>query len=206
MFALCADLPSTTYLIFWALKTGRPGRVKLLVKLLDIVPGRPDADDGGRVHTSSHRLARRHPAAGSAARSFEGRSACPTWLRCSNTWRHFSGLMGLQLTEAAADRVCATMLVRPDLCTVGGTLHGGAIMAFADAGRGGHVHEPAPGARTTTVDSSTVHRRRAAGQHGHRRVHGVSPRPHDAGLADAGAHRCRQALRRRHADPTRDPG
>ena len=37
MFALCALIfLSTTYLIFWALKTGRPGRVKLLVKLLDI--------------------------------------------------------------------------------------------------------------------------------------------------------------------------
>lgn len=68
----------------------------------------------------------------------------------------FPGLMGLQLTEAAADRVCATMLVRPDLCTVGGTLHGGAIMAFADTlGAVGTFMSLPQGARTTTVDSST---------------------------------------------------
>ena len=31
------------------------------------------------------------------------------------------------------DRIVATMVVRPDLCTAGGILHGGAFMAFADA-------------------------------------------------------------------------
>ena len=68
----------------------------------------------------------------------------------------FPGLMGLQLTEAAADRVCATMLVRPDLCTLGNTLHGGALMAFADTlGAVGTFMSLPPGARTTTVDSST---------------------------------------------------
>ncbi|MEI7447372.1 MAG: PaaI family thioesterase, partial [Burkholderiales bacterium] len=42
------------------------------------------------------------------------------------------GLMGLKLTEVGPERVVATMTVRPDLCTTGGTLHGGAMMAFAD--------------------------------------------------------------------------
>ena len=42
------------------------------------------------------------------------------------------GLMGLTLTSLAPDRVTATLAVRPDLCTVGGILHGGAYMAFAD--------------------------------------------------------------------------
>jgi 1,4-dihydroxy-2-naphthoyl-CoA hydrolase len=44
----------------------------------------------------------------------------------------FPGLMGVQITEASPERVVATMRVRPDLCTAGGILHGGAHMAFAD--------------------------------------------------------------------------
>jgi uncharacterized protein (TIGR00369 family) len=68
----------------------------------------------------------------------------------------FPGLMGVQLTELAADRVVAGMDVRPDLCTYGGILHGGAYMAFADTlGAVGTVLNLAPGKRTTTTDSST---------------------------------------------------
>ena len=44
----------------------------------------------------------------------------------------FPGLMGVRLTELTPERVVAEMLVRPDLCTAGGILHGGAYMAFAD--------------------------------------------------------------------------
>lgn len=66
------------------------------------------------------------------------------------------GLMGVQLTEASPERVVATMLVRPDLCTAGGILHGGAHMAFADTlGAVGTVLNLPPGKRTTTTDSST---------------------------------------------------
>ena len=66
------------------------------------------------------------------------------------------GLMGVTLLEAGPERVLATMRVRPDLCTTGGILHGGAVMAFADTlgGVGTFVNLPA-GARTTTTDSST---------------------------------------------------
>ncbi len=66
------------------------------------------------------------------------------------------GLMGVTLLEAGPERVLATMRVRPDLCTTGGILHGGAVMAFADTlgGVGTFVNLP-PGARTTTTDSST---------------------------------------------------
>jgi uncharacterized protein (TIGR00369 family) len=68
----------------------------------------------------------------------------------------FPGLMGVQLREASPERVVATMLVRPDLCTAGQTLHGGAMMAFADTlgAIGTFVNMPA-GKRTTTTDSST---------------------------------------------------
>ena len=44
----------------------------------------------------------------------------------------FPGLMGVKLTVCEPDRIVAEMVVRPDLCTGGGILHGGAYMAFAD--------------------------------------------------------------------------
>ena len=68
----------------------------------------------------------------------------------------FPGLMGVQLTALAPERVVAEMRVRPDLCTSGGILHGGAYMAFADTlGAVGTFIQRAPGQRTTTTDSST---------------------------------------------------
>jgi 1,4-dihydroxy-2-naphthoyl-CoA hydrolase len=66
------------------------------------------------------------------------------------------GLMGLVLTEVTAERVTATLRVRPDLCTTGGILHGGSVMAFADTlGAVGTFVNLPQGARTTTVESST---------------------------------------------------
>jgi 1,4-dihydroxy-2-naphthoyl-CoA hydrolase len=68
----------------------------------------------------------------------------------------FPGLMGVEITEAGPERIVATMRVRPDLCTTGDSLHGGALMAFADTlgGVGTFVNLP-PGKRTTTIESST---------------------------------------------------
>ena len=66
------------------------------------------------------------------------------------------GLIGLRLVELAPDRVVAELPVRADLCTTGGVLHGGAIMAFADTlGAVGTVLNLGEGQRTTTTDSST---------------------------------------------------
>jgi uncharacterized protein (TIGR00369 family) len=68
----------------------------------------------------------------------------------------FPGLMGVRLTEVAPDRVVAEMAVRAELCTVGGILHGGAYMAFADTlGAVGTFLNLAAGKHTTTTDSST---------------------------------------------------
>ncbi|HWS73957.1 MAG TPA: hotdog fold thioesterase [Quisquiliibacterium sp.] len=68
----------------------------------------------------------------------------------------FPGLMGVRLEEASPDRVVASMLVRPDLCTAGSTLHGGAFMAFADTlGAVATVLNMPAGARTTTIESKT---------------------------------------------------
>ena len=68
----------------------------------------------------------------------------------------FPGLMGVRLVELGPERVVAELSVRPDLCTAGGILHGGAYMAFADTlGAVGTVVNLPPGKRTTTTDSST---------------------------------------------------
>ena len=68
----------------------------------------------------------------------------------------FPGLMGVRLIELAPERVFAEMDVRPDLCTTGGILHGGAYMAFADTiGAVGTVLNLPAGKRTATTDSST---------------------------------------------------
>ena len=66
------------------------------------------------------------------------------------------GLLGVDLLEAGPERVVARLAVRPELCTTGGILHGGAVMAFADTlgAVGTFVNLPS-GARTTTTDSST---------------------------------------------------
>lgn len=68
----------------------------------------------------------------------------------------FSKLMGVEVTESSKERVVGTLVVREDLCTAGGILHGGAIMAFADAlGAIGGFLNLEPGARTTTLESKT---------------------------------------------------
>lgn len=68
----------------------------------------------------------------------------------------FAALMGVEITHAAADRVEGRLVVRPDLCTAGGILHGGAAMALADSlgAVGAFLSTPA-GMRTTTLESKT---------------------------------------------------
>ena len=68
----------------------------------------------------------------------------------------FPGLLGVRLLELAEDRILAEMVVRPELCTAGGILHGGAYMAFADTlGAVGTLLNLDQGKRTATTDSST---------------------------------------------------
>ena len=68
----------------------------------------------------------------------------------------FPELLGIRLTEVTPERVLAELTVRPDLCTAGGVMHGGAFMAFADTlGAVGTVANLPPGARTTTIESKT---------------------------------------------------
>lgn len=68
----------------------------------------------------------------------------------------FAETMGIQFVEVTKERVVATMEMRPGLSTVGGTMHGGALMAFADTlGAVGAVLNLPPGAGTTTLESKT---------------------------------------------------
>ncbi len=65
-------------------------------------------------------------------------------------------LMGMEMAEATADKVVAHLVVRKDLCTIGGNLHGGAIMAFADTlGAVAAILNMPEGSRTTTIESKT---------------------------------------------------
>jgi uncharacterized protein (TIGR00369 family) len=64
--------------------------------------------------------------------------------------------LGLTVTSAEPDRVVAELIVAEEHCTVGHTIHGGAIMAFADTlGALGTVLNLRDGKSTTTLESKT---------------------------------------------------
>ena len=65
-------------------------------------------------------------------------------------------LLGMRFVEAAPERVVAELTIRDELRTVGGALHGGTLMAFADTvGAAATVLNLPPGAGTTTLESKT---------------------------------------------------
>jgi len=69
----------------------------------------------------------------------------------------FALALGVEFVDADRDRISARMLVRPDLCTLGGMAHGGAIMSLADTLGGclAFLGLPEGAAGTTTVESKT---------------------------------------------------
>jgi uncharacterized protein (TIGR00369 family) len=74
--------------------------------------------------------------------------------------RRFEGtlvaLLGIRFVEARPDRVVAELPYRDDLTTVGGSVHGGTLMAFADTvGAAATVLNLPAGATTTTLESKT---------------------------------------------------
>ena len=68
----------------------------------------------------------------------------------------FANLMGVEIVEQSKAKVVGRLMVREDLCTTGGILHGGAYMAFADTlgAVAGFLNLP-EGAHTTTLESKT---------------------------------------------------
>ncbi|MEZ5997206.1 MAG: PaaI family thioesterase [Hyphomonas sp.] len=69
----------------------------------------------------------------------------------------FAGVIGLEVSGAAKDRVSVTATVRADLCTAGGIAHGGFLMTLADcAGAlGAFLNLPDGAKGTTTTESKT---------------------------------------------------
>ena len=113
-----------------------------------------------------------------------------------------SDLLGMRVVEATPDRVVAELVIRDEIRTVGGSLHGGTLMALADT----------IGATATALNLP------AGAEHDHprvqdqflrggargRRARGVDAAPSGQahpGLADA-RHRCERATAlAHHPDP-----
>jgi uncharacterized protein (TIGR00369 family) len=69
----------------------------------------------------------------------------------------FAARLGIGLDAAGPDEVRGHLAWSAELCTTGGILHGGALMALADSLGGLCAYLNLPhGARTATVSSSTV--------------------------------------------------
>jgi 1,4-dihydroxy-2-naphthoyl-CoA hydrolase len=72
------------------------------------------------------------------------------------TMMPFAALLGIELDTASADEVTGRMPWREELCTAGGILHGGALMALADTLGAVCAFLNLPrGAGTATISSST---------------------------------------------------
>jgi uncharacterized protein (TIGR00369 family) len=69
----------------------------------------------------------------------------------------FAASLGMELERADAGEVRGRLAWAPELCTTGGLVHGGALMAFADSLGGvcAFLNLPA-GATTATTSSSTI--------------------------------------------------
>ena len=65
--------------------------------------------------------------------------------------------LGVTIEEGSKDRVAGKLPVRSDICTAGGIVHGGAIMAFADClgAVGAFLTLPEGASGTTTIESKT---------------------------------------------------
>ncbi|MEM6535633.1 MAG: PaaI family thioesterase [Pseudomonadota bacterium] len=69
----------------------------------------------------------------------------------------FANTLGVKIISAQKNEVVGELTVRKEICTTGDTLHGGAIMAFADmvGGIGAFLVLPDGASGTTTIESKT---------------------------------------------------
>lgn len=69
----------------------------------------------------------------------------------------FAKMLGVDIEEATREKIRGRLVVRDDLCTSGGILHGGAIMSFADSlgAIGAFMTLPEGAKGTTTIESKT---------------------------------------------------
>lgn len=61
--------------------------------------------------------------------------------------------LGIHFLETTPERVVAELEIREEVCTLGGAIHGGTLMALADTV--GAVGTLATGAKTATAESKT---------------------------------------------------
>ena len=119
------------------------------------------AGDGATVADASGAGAVEEAAAGAgaggAAEGSVGEGSAGDSLTSLVAMMPFAAGLGVVLDAAKPDEVRARMAWAPELCTTGGLLHGGALMAFADSLGGicAYLNLPA-GARTATTSSATV--------------------------------------------------
>ena len=68
-----------------------------------------------------------------------------------------AGLLGIEGVSAKAEEVRARLAWREELCTAGGLMHGGALMALADSAGGvcAYLNLPDGATGTATIQSST---------------------------------------------------
>ena len=69
----------------------------------------------------------------------------------------YAALLGVEVVSATNDEVHGRLAWRADLCTVGGVLHGGALMSLADSTGAvcAQLNLPPGAAGTTTIESKT---------------------------------------------------
>src|SRR4051794_9105671 len=68
----------------------------------------------------------------------------------------FASTLGIRLEEATAEQAVAVLDHRPELCTAGGVMHGGALMSLADSLGAVVTFLGLPeGATTATITSTT---------------------------------------------------
>lgn len=69
----------------------------------------------------------------------------------------YAELLQIEIVEAGSSQVVGRMKVRPEMCTAGHILHGGAVMSFADTlgAFGAMFVLPEDGKHTTTMESKT---------------------------------------------------
>src|SRR5271165_3898039 len=81
-------------------------------------------------------------------------TATPTQLRDSMP---FAALIGIELLEATPELVRGALAWAPERCTAGGLMHGGAVMALADACGGvcAFLNLPEGAVGTATIESKT---------------------------------------------------
>ena len=114
-----------------------------------------------------------------------------------------AGTLGVTIQEGTRERVTGRLPVRPDICTAGNIVHGGAIMALADClgAVGAFLTLPDGASGTTTIERQDQFPRRRPGRVGaRRRSDAGQDRQAPVGLADAYPHRSGRRGRARHPD------